>query len=74
MDTNQSAEDSIHLAKAVGSDAYYQACIFAHEVHAGVGSMTEYGLTLHTTASRTLYHFLGDPQYHRRRLADALAL
>ena len=74
LDTNQAAEDSIHLAKAVGSDAYYQACIFAHEVHAGVGSMTEYGLTLHTTASRTLYHFLGDPQYHRRRLADVLAL
>jgi hypothetical protein len=31
--------------------------------------MTEYGLTLHTTASRTLYHYLGDPKY-RRRLAD----
>jgi hypothetical protein len=36
--------------------------------------MTEYGLTLHTTASRTLYHYLGDPRHHRRKLADALAL
>ena len=74
LDTGRPAADSVHLAKAVGSEAYYQACNFAHEVHAGVGSMTEYGLTLHTTASRTLYHYLGDPRFHRRRLADALSL
>ena len=74
LDTGQPAEGSIHLAKAVASEGYYQACNYAHEVHAGVGSMTEYGLTLHTTASRTLYHYLGDPRYHRRKLADALDL
>lgn len=74
LDTGREADDSIHLAKAVGSEGYYQACNFAHEVHAGVGSMTEYGLTLHTAASRTLYHYLGDPKFHRRRLADALGL
>ena len=74
LDTGQDAADSIHLAKAVGSDGYYQACNYAHEVHAGVGSMTEYGLTLHTTASRTLYGYLGDPKFDRRRLADALGL
>ena len=61
LDNARPAQDAIHLAKAVGSEAYYQACNFAHEVHAGLGSMTEYGLTLHTTASRTLYHYLGDP-------------
>ena len=74
LDTDRPAKDSVHLAKAVGSEAYYQACNFAHEVHAGVGSMTEYGLTLHTTASRTLYHYLGDPRFHRHRLAEALDL
>ncbi len=74
LDTDRYAADAVHLAKAVGSEAYYQACNHAHEVHAGVGSMTEYGLTLHTTASRTLYHYLGDPRYHRRLLADALGL
>ncbi len=74
LDTERAAADSIHLAKAVSSVAYYNACNHAHEVHAGVGSTTEYGLTLHTTASRTLYQFLGDPKYHRRRLADALDL
>ena len=74
LDTGRAAADSIHLAKAVGSEGYYQACNYAHEVHAGVGSMTEYGLTLHTTASRTLYHYLGDPRFHRRELAAALGL
>lgn len=74
LDTGRDCADSIHLAKVVGSEGYYQACNFAHEVHAGVGSMTEYGLTLHTAASRTLYHHLGDPKFHRRRLAEALGL
>ncbi len=74
LDTGRDAADSIHLAKAVGSEGYYQACNYAHEVHAGVGSMTEYGLTLHTTASRTLYHYLGDPRFHRRQLAETLGL
>jgi alkylation response protein AidB-like acyl-CoA dehydrogenase len=74
LDTGRPTADSLHLAKAVGSEAYYQACNYAHEVHAGVGSMTEYGLTLHTTASRTLYHYLGDPRFHRRKLAETLGL
>ena len=74
LDIGREAADSVHLAKAVGSEGYYEACNYAHEVHAGVGSMTEYGLTLHTTASRTLYHYLGDPKFHRRRLAEALGL
>ena len=74
LDSGRPASDSIHLAKAVSSEAYYQACNYAHEVHAGVGSMTEYGLTLHTAASRTLYHYLGDPRFHRRRLAEALGI
>ena len=74
LDVGRDAASSISLTKAVASEGYYQACNYAHEVHAGVGSMTEYGLTLHTAASRTLYHFLGDPKQHRRELAAALGL
>ena len=74
LDVGRDAASSISLAKAVASEGYYEACNYAHEVHAGVGSMTEYGLTLHTAASRTLYHFLGDPKQHRRELATALGL
>ena len=66
------AEVSMHMAKAVASDGYVQATNYAHEVHAGVGVMREYGLTLFTQLSRSLYHALGDPKYHRRRLGDLL--
>ena len=74
LDVGRDAASSIILCKAVASEGYYEACNYAHEVHAGVGSMTEYGLTLHTAASRTLYHFLGDPKQHKRELAAALGL
>ena len=36
--------------------------------------MREYGLTLHTRMSRTLYHYLGDPSFHRKRMAEVLEL
>ena len=74
LDVGRDAASSVSLCKAVASEGYYEACNYAHEVHAGVGSMTEYGLTLHTAASRTLYHFLGDPKQHKRELAAALGL
>lgn len=74
LDTDRPAGGSVHLAKAVSSEAYYQACNYAHEVHAGVGVMREYGLTLHTKTSRTLYHYLGSPRYHKRQLAQVLDL
>jgi alkylation response protein AidB-like acyl-CoA dehydrogenase len=72
LDTGRPAAASVHLAKAVTSEAYLKVCDSGHEVHAGVGVIREYGLTLHTQRSRTLYHLLGDPRYHRRCLADAL--
>ncbi len=65
---------AVHVSKSVASEAYYQVCNAAHEVHAGLGVMREYGLILHTRMSRTLYHYLGDPDYHKRRLAEALVL
>jgi alkylation response protein AidB-like acyl-CoA dehydrogenase len=72
LDTGRPAADAVHLAKAVSSEAYLEACNAAHEVHAGQGSLTEYGLVAHTQMSRTLFPFLGDPRWHKRRMADAL--
>lgn len=72
LDSGRDARSSVHLAKAVSSEAYLKVCAGGHEVHAGVGVIREYGLTLHTQRSRTLYHFLGDARYHRRQIADAL--
>ena len=72
LDAGRADDASVHLAKAVASEGYYQGCNHSHEVHAGIGVVREYGLTLHTRMSRTLYHYLGDPRYHRRKIGDAL--
>jgi alkylation response protein AidB-like acyl-CoA dehydrogenase len=72
LDSGQPAASGVHLAKSVTSEAHLNVCDGAHEVHAGVGVIREYGLTLHTQRSRTLYHLLGDARYHRRRIADAM--
>lgn len=73
LDSGQPAAASVHLAKAVASEAYLDACNAAHEVHAGQGVLVEYGLPAHTQMSRTLFNYLGDPRWHKRRMADALA-
>ena len=75
LDENKpDAATSVHVSKAIASEAYYQSCNAAHEVHAGLGIMREYGLTLHTQMSRTLYHYLGDPTHHKARLVAELGL
>lgn len=74
LDTGQDAAASVHMAKSLASDGYLRACDYAHEVHAGIGVMREYGLTLHTKMSRSLYNFLGAPKYHRKRMEGELGL
>jgi len=68
------AATGVHMAKAVASESYMRACDYGHEVHAGIGVVREYGLTLHTKMSRTLYHFLGAPKQHRKRMEATLGL
>ena len=74
LDTGKDAAASVHVAKAVASESYMGACDFAHEVHAGIGVMREYGLTLHTKMSRSLYACLGAPKDHRRMMEKVLGL
>ena len=74
IDGGADAAASVHVAKSVASESYMRACDFAHEVHAGIGVMREYGLTLHTKMSRSLYHCLGAPKVHRKRLESVLEL
>lgn len=72
LDSGLPAKASVHEAKAVASDGYYQACNFAHMVFAGPG--TDYGhpLMAHSVLAHTLYQYLGTPPYHKRRMMDAL--
>ena len=61
-----------HEAKAVASEAYYQAANYAHMVHAGPGTDLDHPLMSHTILSRQLYEYLGNPWYHKRRMLDLL--
>jgi alkylation response protein AidB-like acyl-CoA dehydrogenase len=72
IDSGGSARASAHMAKAVASESYLHCANAAHEVHAGIGSDPAYGLTLYTQLSRSLYHYLGSPRWHKRKMVDAL--
>jgi alkylation response protein AidB-like acyl-CoA dehydrogenase len=61
---------AVHEAMAVATEAYYQACNFAHMVHAGPGTDLDHPLMGHTIASRALYQILGTPDDHKRRMMD----
>ena len=76
-DTEASAHEvatAVHVAKSVTASAHVDACTSAHEVHAGIGVDLQYPLPNHTHASRSLYSYLGDPRWHRRRLTVELDL
>jgi len=72
LDTGRPAAESIHLAKAVSSEAYWEICTRAHHVFSGVGYSKEHPVSFHTRASRYLFHYLGDPAHHRQKLAQLL--
>jgi alkylation response protein AidB-like acyl-CoA dehydrogenase len=72
LDTRRPAAESVHLAKAVASEAYWEVCTLAHRVFSGVSYSQEHPVSFHTRVSRALYHYLGDPAYHRQQLGKLL--
>jgi alkylation response protein AidB-like acyl-CoA dehydrogenase len=68
LDTQRDAYESIHLAKTIASEAYFQACTIGHQVFSGLSYSKEHALSFHTRTSRHLYNYLGDPAYHRQQL------
>jgi alkylation response protein AidB-like acyl-CoA dehydrogenase len=72
IDSGRAAAANAHLAKATASQSYWTATDYGHKVHGGIGVDPQYGLTLYTQMSRTLYDFLGGPRWHKRRMIDAL--
>ena len=67
-------DEAASLAKAVTSDAFHECGHLGHEVHAGVGVDKKYPLYLYSKKAKTLYSYLGDPYFHRMRVAQALEL
>ncbi|HEY90594.1 MAG TPA: acyl-CoA dehydrogenase family protein [Dehalococcoidia bacterium] len=73
LDTQRPAAESIHLAKVLSSQAYWELCTIGHQVFSGVSYSKEHALSFHTRASRSLYNFLGEPTYHRQQITKLLA-
>ncbi len=71
LDSGRDARASVHLAKAVASEGYYEACNSSFEVHAGIGTDRNHPLVPHGMMSRMLYQYLGNPRYHKRIMLDA---
>jgi alkylation response protein AidB-like acyl-CoA dehydrogenase len=67
-------DEAVSLAQAVSSEAYHECTHLAHEVHAGIGVLKGYPLYLYSKKAKTLYAYLGDPAYHRKRIAQLLRL
>ncbi|MEW6187736.1 MAG: acyl-CoA dehydrogenase family protein [Thermodesulfobacteriota bacterium] len=74
LDTQGTAPESIHLAKAVAGEAYWQCCNLAHRAISGISYSMEHPLSLHTRTSRAWYNFLGEPAYHKQQLAGLLLM
>jgi len=72
LDSGIDARASVHQAKAVASEAYYQACHFSHMVFAGPGTDYKHPLMAHSVLAHSLYQYLGTPLYHKRAMLDAL--
>ncbi len=72
LDTGEPADESVHLAKVLASQGYWEVCTLGHRVFSGVSYSRESPLSFHTRASRSLLHYLGEPSWHRRQIADIL--
>ncbi len=72
IDSRRPYAESVHMTKAVASQAYWDTCTLAHQVLSGISYAIESSVSFHTRTSRYLYNFLGEPAYHRQQLADLL--
>jgi alkylation response protein AidB-like acyl-CoA dehydrogenase len=72
LDSGMDAKSSVHQAKAVASEGYYQSCNFSHMVFAGPGTDYKHPLMAHSVLAHSLYQYLGTPLYHKRAMLDAL--
>ncbi len=72
LDSGLPAAASVHEAKAVASEGYYQVCNFAHMVWAGPGTDYQHPMMAHSVMAHTLYQYLGTPLHHKRKMMDVL--
>jgi alkylation response protein AidB-like acyl-CoA dehydrogenase len=67
-------EEAASLAKAWGSEAFFHCAAECLQVHGGVGFTWEYDVHLYLKRARAGEGFLGEPAWHRERVARRLGL
>jgi len=72
LDTRRPSDKSVHLAKAIASESYWQVVTLAHQVFSGISYSKEHTVSFHTRGSRSLYSYLGEPAHHRQKLGKLL--
>ena len=60
------------LAKATCSEAFFRCAADSLQIHGGVGFTWEYDVHLFFKRARSMEGFLGDPAWHRERVASRL--
>jgi alkylation response protein AidB-like acyl-CoA dehydrogenase len=68
------ATREVAIAKAWTSPAYKHATLTAHQLHGGMGFVTEYPLHLYSSHAKACEARLGPPDRHLETVAGALAL
>jgi len=73
-DGSDDLSSNASLAKAWCSEAYFECAAENIQIHGGVGFTWEYDPHLHFKRARASESWLGDPAYHRERVARHLGL
>jgi alkylation response protein AidB-like acyl-CoA dehydrogenase len=73
-DASDDLTTNASLAKAWCSEAYFRCAAESIQIHGGVGFTWEYDPHLHFKRARASESWLGDPNYHRERVAQAIGL
>ena len=62
------------MAKAWCSDAFFACASDSLQIHGGVGFTWEYDVHLYFKRAKSTEAFLGDPAFHRERVAQRIGL
>ena len=73
-DKSDDLSSNASLAKAWCSEAYFKCAADSIQIHGGVGFTWEYEPHLHFKRARASENWLGNPSFHRERIAQHLEL
>lgn len=65
-------KEAASIAKSYCSEAFFHNASEALQIHGGVGFTWEYDIHLYLKRARSMSSFLGDPDYHREKIASRL--